>query len=154
MRLSDQALADLMRAVLAKGRPFRFRASGWSMLPFIRDGDVLTVAPLAGPAPRLGEVVAFVRPRTRKLVVHRIIGRRGATSIIQGDSVPDHRDGPVSDGDMIGRVTRVERNGRRVRFGLGPERLVVAWMSRLGLLAPLCRLFQPLPEVPSGRSPV
>ena len=64
--LSGQALLDLMRAVLAKGVPFRFCARGWSMAPFIRDGDVITVSPLRQSLPGVGEVVAFVRPEDRQ----------------------------------------------------------------------------------------
>ena len=57
--LSGQALLELMRAVLARGVPFRFCARGWSMAPFIRDGDVITVSRFRHDLPDIGEVVAF-----------------------------------------------------------------------------------------------
>ena len=75
---TGQALAELMQAVLDRGRPFRFRARGWSMAPFIRDGDVIMVAPLDQKLPALGAVVAFIRPNAGNLVVHRIIARHAA----------------------------------------------------------------------------
>jgi len=135
--LSGQGLQDLMRAVLAKGVPFRFCARGWSMTPFIRNGDVITVSPLRGALPEVGEVVAFVRPGSTKPVVHRVIARRGTASWIQGDSVPDHADGIIPAENILGRVTRVERSGRQVWLGLGPERYLIAWLSRARLLIPL-----------------
>jgi len=131
--LSGVAVLELMRAVLAMGVPFRFCARGWSMAPFIRDGDVITVAPLAGP-PGLGEVVAFVRPEAEMLVVHRVVAIRGDAPLIQGDSVPECTDGVIPLQNILGRVTRVERQGQAVWLGLGPERLLIAWLSRSGLL--------------------
>ncbi len=136
LRLSGQALLELMRAVLARGLPFRFCARGWSMTPFIRDGDVLTVSPLQ-QSPGLGEVVAFVRPGIEKLVVHRVVARHGAASLVQGDAESEYADRLVLRGNLLGRVIRVERNGRNVWLGLGPERVVIAWLSRLGQLTPL-----------------
>jgi hypothetical protein len=135
--LSGQALLELMQAVLARGVPFRFCARGWSMVPFIRDGDVITVSPLRDALPRVGEVVAFVRPGAGNLVVHRVVARRGTDLAIQGDSVADHGDGIIPAACLVGRVTRVEREGRDVWLGLGPERTAIAWLSRTGLLMPL-----------------
>lgn len=135
--LSRPVLVELMQAVLAKGVPFRFRARGWSMTPFIRDGDVITVSPLRDAFPRLGEVVAFIRPEDEKLVVHRVIARNGTSVSIQGDQVDDCLDEAVPLQNLLGRVTRIERSGRAVRLGLGPERIVIAWLSRAKLLIPL-----------------
>ena len=38
---------------------------------------------------------------------------------------------------ILGRVVRAERNGRRVRLGLGGERYGIAWLNRSGLLQPV-----------------
>jgi hypothetical protein len=145
--ISGEALPELMRAVLARGLPFRFRARGWSMAPTIRDGDVITVAPLRRARPGVGRVVAFVRPGEGKLVVHRVVARRRGGSIMRGDSVRgdgvggdsvrEDADGPIPAENVLGEVTRVEREGRAVRLGLGPERYVLAWLSRARLLMPL-----------------
>jgi hypothetical protein len=135
--LSGRALLELMRAVLARGVPFRFCARGWSMAPFIRDGDVITVSPLQAARPVTGDVVAFVRPEGGNLVVHRVVARRGAAWWIQGDSVPEYESGLIPRESLLGRVTRIERNGRYVRLGLGPERYVIAWLSRARWLIPL-----------------
>ncbi len=135
--LSGHALLELMRTVLARGVPFRFCARGWSMAPFIQDGDVITVSPLRQGLPGVGEVVAFVRPGAGNLVVHRVVARRGADFFIQGDSVPENADGIIPLENLLGRVTRIERNGQDVWLGLGPERSVIAWLSRTRLLVPL-----------------
>ncbi len=144
MAISGIALAELMRAALDKGVPFRFRAKGWSMVPFIHDGDVITVAPLPDGLPCMGDVVAFVRPETGKVVVHRIVERRGDAWLTKGDNSNGEGDGLFSRGNLLGMVTAVERGGRLVRLGLGPERGLVALLSRSGLLLPLRQLLYPL----------
>ena len=135
--LSGFALLELMHAVLARGVPFRFCARGWSMAPFIRDGDVITVSPLLQALPEVGEVVAFVRPGVGNLIVHRVIARRDGGLFIQGDSLTDHSDGMVPQENLLGRVTLIERDGHNVWLGLGPERFVIAWLSRGRLLIPM-----------------
>ena len=129
-----------MREVLGKGLPFRFQARGWSMSPFIRDGDVITVAPLLKTGPGLGAVVAFIHPGTGDLVVHRILGRKEAGWLIQGDNLAHSPDGVIPAAHILGRVAEIQRQGRRVRLGLGIERYGLILLSRLGLLTPGIRL--------------
>ena len=160
LRLSGPALVDLMRAVLARGRAFRFRARGWSMSPFIRDGDVITVARLqprpgsanvppgssspaehapSGRACGIGQIVAFASPVSQRLVVHRIVGRRESSFLVQGDGMGGALADVASPGDIVGRVVRIERGRKRVWLGLGPERYGIAVLSRAGLLLPLLK---------------
>jgi SOS-response transcriptional repressor LexA len=141
--LSMPALVELLRAVLERGEPFRFEAPGFSMSPFIQDGDLITVAPLSGASPGRGDVVAFLRPGSGKLIVHRVVGKRGNAFLIRGDNA-EESDDLVPAENVLGRVTKVERNGRRVRLGLGPERYLIAFLTRRGLLRPLLLWVWPL----------
>jgi hypothetical protein len=136
--LSIPVLIELLRAVLDKGKPFRFEATGGSMSPFVRDGDVITVSPLSDSSPRLGDVVAFIRPEDGKLVVHRVVGERDGFYLIRGDSASNCAD-VIPRANILGRVSRVERNGKRVYLGLGPERQLIAFLTRGELLWPLLR---------------
>ena len=133
MPLSGPAVLELLQAVLARGAPFRFRAMGPSMFPFIRDGDVVTVAPLKGIRLRRGDVVACVPPRLDALVIHRVVARRGQSYLVKGDATSE-ADGLVHEADILGRVMRVERRGSEVRLGLGVERHLIAILARSGLL--------------------
>lgn len=112
------------------------------MSPFIRDGDVITVAPLS---PRggsgawtcgNGQVVALANPVNRRLVVHRVVGRRESSFLVQGDNLPEPAKTTFDRDCILGRVVRVERGRRRIRLGLGPERFAIAFLSRVGLLIP------------------
>jgi hypothetical protein len=107
------------------------------MAPFIRDGDVITVSPLRHNLSAVGEVVAFVHTDTGKLVVHRVVARHGKALIIRGDNIVEFYHDMVPSEKLIGRITRIERNGRSVWLGLGPERFIIAWFSRTGWLMPL-----------------
>jgi len=134
--LSGESLIELLMAVFSRGADFRFRAKGFSMSPFIKDGDVVTLSPLNSGSLGVGTVVATVYPRTGKLVVHRVVGKRGSFYSIKGDNLPGV-DAPVLKADIQGYVTRVERNGKRVFFGLGRERFLIAFLARMGLFPKL-----------------
>ena len=160
LRLSNRGQRDLLLAIVKRGALCRTRVRGFSMTPFIRDGDVVTIAPLGGRAPRLGDVVAFVRAATGQLAIHRVIGHATDGWRIGGDR-SDEPDGIVEPRSIVGRVVRVERGGRRVRLGLGGERAFVALLSRGGHLARLARLWHLLRRVTGfharaarGRTPV
>jgi len=141
LSLSGAALLELVRPVLDKGLPVRFQAKGFSMSPFIRDGDVITLLPFARRPPALGDVAAYLQPASGRLVVHRLVDRTSSGWLIQGDNAPSGLDGPVPAGELLARVARVERQGRRVWLGLGLESRVIAYLSRTSRLTPwLARL--------------
>ncbi len=131
--LSMEALVELLSAVTEKGKPFRFRASGFSMHPFIRNRDTIIISPLPSGRPETGDIVAFLLPGTGMLVVHRVIDRKNGCYIISGDNVPEP-DGLIPLKNVIGLVTDVERNGRKVMLGLGTERKLIAFLARNDLL--------------------
>lgn len=83
----------------------------------------------------MGDIVAFISPCNDRLVVHRVVGCGEKEWLVRGDNAPEP-DGWIPSARMLGRVTRVERDGRDVRLGLGVERIVVAFMSRRGWLGP------------------
>jgi hypothetical protein len=137
LSLSSQQLEKLMRGVLGKGASFRFQSKGFSMSPFIKDGDLLTIVPLHQSTPRFGDVVVFAHPYTGKLIIHRIIGKKAGVYRTKGDNTSEE-DSLISKAAIVGRVTKVERNGNYVSLGLGPDRFIIAFLTRTGLL-PLLR---------------
>jgi GNAT superfamily N-acetyltransferase/molybdopterin converting factor small subunit len=125
-------LKDLMQAVIEKDASFRFRARGFSMYPFIKDRDVITLEPLHRPL-KSGDVVAFRQPHADKLAVHRIISAKGSSFLIKGDNVPEP-DGLIPREDIFAMAAAVERKGERVGGGLGSARGLLAFLSRHNLL--------------------
>ena len=126
---SRPALVGLMRGVLDKGKPFRFEARGTSMYPFIREGDVVTVAPLAGPDPRPGDVAAFVQPGTSGVRVHRIVKVEAGRYFLKGDNALD-ADGALAREAILGLVVRLERGGRDRPVGATIRTAAIARLSR------------------------
>ena len=113
------------------------------MSPFIKDSDIITVSPLHSASPNIGDVVAFISPGIGRLVIHRVVGKRGKSYFIKGDNIPGS-DGLVPEAIILGCISKVERNGKDVFFGLGPERFLIAFLTRWGflfhLLVPVWRL--------------
>jgi signal peptidase I len=136
LSLSGPALIQLLRAVLGKGALVRFRAKGFSMSPFIKNEDVVTLSPLQNASPGIGEVIAFVLQETDKLCVHRVVGKKGGFYATKGDNSSE-ADESVPRENILGFVTRVERGGKEVFLGLGPERFLIAFLGSRGLLLPL-----------------
>lgn len=136
LSLSGPALVQLLRAVLDKGAPARFRAKGVSMFPFIKNEDVVTLSPLQNASPGVGDVIAFVLQGTDKLCVHRVVRKDGDCCVTKGDNSSE-ADESVPKENILGFVTRVERDGKEVFLGLGPERFLIAFLGHRGLLLPL-----------------
>jgi hypothetical protein len=134
--LSGPALVQLLGAVLDKGAAVRFQAKGFSMSPFIKNNDVVTISPLQGMRPGLGHIIAFVHKETKGLCIHRIVRVKDGFYVTKGDNISETAE-CVPRENILGLLTRVERTGKEVFLGLGPERLVIAFLGRRGLLLPL-----------------
>jgi signal peptidase I len=103
-------LQEILDAVLARGAPVRFQARGFSMVPTIRDLDLVTVSPLPRRDLRAGDVIAFRQPASGSLVLHRILRAGPEGFLVRGDNLPE-ADGLVPARDVIGLVTLAERRG-------------------------------------------
>jgi ribosomal protein S18 acetylase RimI-like enzyme len=144
LHLSNLGQLELLRGMTERGVPLRTAARGSSMAPFIRDRDVLTIAPLNGVDPRVGDVVAFTLTDAGILSIHRIVARTSRGWLVRGDNAAQ-ADGAVTADQILGRVVRVERNGRDVHLGLGGEAAWLAALSRGGGLT-LARTLWRLPR--------
>jgi len=127
--LSGPAHLELTRHLIEINYCVRFQAKGYSMSPFIREGDYITLSPLKEGSVGFGNVVAYSRKDVETMVVHRIVHIMRNLIITKGDSNPDNDD-PVTRENIFGIVTRIERDGKRLFWGLGLERWLIAWVSR------------------------
>jgi hypothetical protein len=114
------------------------------MSPFIKDGDLLTVSPNVCSSPGIGDVVAFIHKETGRLLIHRVVGKNGESYLTRGDNTLEE-DGFTYRANILGHISKVERNGKKVSLGLGPERFLIAYLTRKGLLLsfvlPIWRVF-------------
>ena len=103
-------------------------ASGSSMLPSVRPGDVLEVHRESVAGISIGDIVVF--EREARLVTHRVVekltGPERTLLITRGDAlrVPDQ---PVSPEELLGRVTAILRGGCRLDPRLTRWARVASW---------------------------
>ena len=129
LQCRSSVLSALSSEILGKGHRLRFQAHGWSMTPFVRDGDVLEVMPASGMELQPGDVV-FRRTSTGGMVAHRLITRRrcdGQEILFTKGDAARRLDAPVSAEDIVGKVVAIERDGKRVDLEAFPAR----WLNRL-----------------------
>jgi signal peptidase I len=107
--------AAVIGDALARGTIVRFRAEGASMYPTIRDGDAITVAPVAFDDVVRGDLLLC--RQDQRVIAHRVIGITTRDSMrifeLRGDAKAAC-DAPVAADAVVGRVIAVHRNGRVV----------------------------------------
>ena len=113
--LKEPDFFDIASGFLFKGVSVRFHASGWSMRPYVQDGDIVKVSPVGTLPVKRGDIVLYSTADDR-LIAHRIIKkikRNGATTfLIKGDATlsgPENVDGH----HVLGKVVEIERHGRK-----------------------------------------
>ncbi len=134
---SAQDFSGLLRDALAKGASLRFAAAGSSMDPFLKDGDVITIAPLPQRL-RTGQIAAAVSPANGLVIIHRIVKVREGEVLLKGDNLgrPDGWAG----GGLLGIVARVEREGAAMELGITRHAKLIATLSRWNLLRAAARI--------------
>ena len=102
----------LISELIAGGYGLRFQAVGRSMLPTIKDGEIVHVKPVASSTLRIGDIVLL---RTgEQFRAHRIIRKCGESFITRGDAGVD-TDGEIRGDQILGRITAKEvMNSRRL----------------------------------------
>jgi hypothetical protein len=121
---SPEAFNALTASLLREGHRVRFRAPGQSMMPTLRDGDVLCVTPLPAQRPRLGAILLYTvegRP-----IAHRVLLRWRGGWLTRGDAyrgVPER----VPAHDALGVVQEALRGSRRIQL----DRPATRWRGLL-----------------------
>ncbi len=129
----DALKCELASEVLRSSGKLRLCATGWSMLPSVWPGDTLLVERVLSENVSEGDIVLF--GRDRRLFAHRIVAKGmsdGGQTITQGDGMPQP-DSPVSDSELLGRVSFIVRNGRCIEPSKAlrvSERAVAALVRR------------------------
>ena len=124
---------ELAAEVIRAFGSVRLRATGTSMVPAVQPGDLLSIRRVDLGDASSGEIVLVVRGD--RLFAHRIVGKGGRWVdpylLTRGDRLLEN-DPPVFRSHLLGRVTSIERGGRRV----DPR----AWLKRSdGVLGRLLR---------------
>src|SRR3979411_1632963 len=136
-RVAGERRADDARriadALKRRGR-ISLRVHGASMQPWIRSKDIALIRQIAIENVRCGDVVLF--RRENHLLVHRIVEKRGSLNASQlfsnGDAHPTS-DGVVQEQELLGRVMRIYRGGRRIDLDAPRQLALGLFISQLSL---------------------
>ncbi len=141
-QLDSEELAALIRAAIEEGYVASFNAPGSSMMPFIRSEDKIFVAPVDYESIHIGDVIAFVQVGNGHVLAHRVVQLKSNRILCKGDNIANSFDGWILCEDVLGRVTKVQREGKTVHFGLGIGKKWIAFLSRKKWLVPLINILR------------
>ncbi|MBU1726820.1 MAG: nucleotidyltransferase family protein [Candidatus Omnitrophica bacterium] len=117
---------ELSKEIFEQGDTLRFKAQGVSMLPFIRGGDILTIKKAGSGGLHYADILFFYSVPGSALV-HRLIKKSRyqgkETFSTRGDALVCD-DGYISEGNVLGKVIAIERNGRVIRIDRGALRIL------------------------------
>jgi hypothetical protein len=101
---------ELAGEVLRSSGRLRLQVTGWSMLPSVWPGDTLMIEKVNFDEVAEGEIVLI--GRERRLIAHRVTSCYRDGVVTRGDAMaaPDR---PAAGEEVLGRVSLIERNGRR-----------------------------------------
>ncbi|MDT8400853.1 MAG: signal peptidase I [Bacteroidales bacterium] len=110
-----KVLRDLADELLDKGTSIRINASGYSMYPAIRPGNIIIIKPVVEEDLKCGSIIAW--KREKDLVVHRLVLAYESDNkkyyITRGDSCRSS-DSPVTHDMIAGRVEAIYKGHRLV----------------------------------------
>ncbi len=108
---------ELSREILRQGGCFRFQARGWSMVPFIRDKDILTVAPATIESLQIGDIIFY--SKNSALFAHRLIKKKkvsnGLYLLTRGD-IQATLSRPVWPEQILGKIVVLKRGRKKINF--------------------------------------
>ncbi len=109
----EQHKRDLALEVLRTSGQVRLAARGYSMLPSLWPGDVLTIQAITPDRVALADVVLCARDGN--FSIHRVLRYADVHGelclVTRGDSMSEE-DAPVAGGELLGKVIAIERDGR------------------------------------------
>ncbi len=148
-RFPQQLFIDMSTELLRQGKNVRFQAPGLSMHPAIKEGETITVAPIAPFDIKRGDILLYIAGR--KVIAHRVVSIKKEKSdsishtsthskelrsklifILRGDASLTCDD-PVEEQQVLGKVVSVERDGRSLDLYSRKARMLhiaYAWASR------------------------
>lgn len=103
---------ELASEVLRRSGALRLQVTGSSMLPVVRPGDTLLVEGARAEEVLEGDIVLV--GRDRRLCAHRVVRRLGGSRLLTRGDAMAAPDPIVSGEEVLGRVSFIVRNGRRI----------------------------------------
>ena len=135
---AHSARLGLASEILQEFGKLNLRVHGNSMVPAIFPGEIVTVRRTPGGEVRCGDIILYARGD--RFFVHRVIRRTETFAeigwITRGDALSDD-DAPVSERELLGAVTSIQRGGKQVPLPRtrALSKRVAAWCARRSCVA-------------------
>lgn len=134
-------LCELVREALEKQGKFVFRARGFSMMPFIEDGDEVEIEKAAFEDARFGDVMCYAVPQPESpmpaLRVHRVLWKTKDALLVKGDTLLYSE--KILPPQVFGKVTAIQKK-RGWRKGKPSPAYILASLPFLYVYALLYKL--------------
>jgi signal peptidase len=113
--MTAQETLSLRKQLIENKHSVKIEASGYSMFPFLRKGDVQTISPIPIEDIQIGDVVVF--EQNNNWISHRVIAIQKTNNeislILRGDT-SRFLDPTVTKENYIGKTVSFERNGKTI----------------------------------------
>lgn len=117
-----------MQVALERGARVRFRATGGSMVPFLRNNDLVELERVTDNHYRPGDIVLAQRS-DGGYVLHRIMRLAEGRGLVASDG--GQTDGWIPFDNMVARARAVQRRGRWLRLDTPMARLAGLFWARI-----------------------
>jgi signal peptidase I len=124
-------IEELLRESINKNGWLKVRLKGKSMRPFLNDGEILIVSRVLPEDISVGNIILY--SSDTGIVCHRVFRKEDNGFEIKPDAGirPDIK---IGHGQLIGRVSAIQRKGRIFRLDKLPCRLSSILISRLSII--------------------
>ena len=116
--MNTQEATSLRKQLIENNHAVKIVASGYSMFPFMRNGDIQTISPIPMEEIQIGDVAVF--ERNNDWISHRVIEIRKTNNetilILRGDTCIQI-DPLVTKENYIGKTVAFERVGKVYEIG-------------------------------------
>lgn len=121
--------------LLKQGEAVSFPIRGWSMYPFLSDGDMVTVEPLENRSLAVNDAILY-RRINGPLVLHRLMKIEEEEFYFCGDNQTEI-EGPLNRSQLLGILVSYTHNGKQHHTADISDRLLTSAWRRLRPLRPL-----------------
>ena len=133
--MNTQEATSLRKQLIENNHAVKIVASGYSMFPFMRNGDLLTISPVPIEEIQIGDVAVF--ESNNDWISHRVIDIRKTnneiTLILRGDTCIQ-LDPLVTKANYIGKTVAFERGGKVYEVGSKKNKRIARVILSLGLV--------------------
>ena len=134
--MNEQELSHKLRTeAIRQGHAVKTLAQGYSMFPFLRKGDILTVEPVPMEDIKRGDIVVF--ESNEQWIAHRVIRISDRNNEIQfllrGDTNLQF-DPVVNEGNYVGKVFSFQREKKSILVSSLTRRFWKGFIQLFGIL--------------------